>query len=110
MIRVLADELDTSLRSIERQIDQRLEPLVFGDDALEDPFVIGPRERDLDIVLWMHAEQQHGGGEDHLIIEAHGVHGATGKLREVMAAGSGHGLGEACLVRDAAVNVLEVQA
>ena len=55
-----------------------------GQDALDHPAIERPGERHFDIVLRMHAEQQHRAGKHHLVIDAKRVHAAPRRRDEAM--------------------------
>ena len=100
------DDVETSARCIERQVEQPLEPLVFGQNAFDEPAIVCAADRHLNVILRMHAEQQHRRRKDHLIVEAHRIHSATCQFGEMVTLGSVHGLSQSDLMRDAAIDVL----
>ena len=57
--------------------------------ALGQPAVIGPRQRDFDLDLWMQAELQHRRREHHGDVDADGVHPAPGQRDVALLAGRG---------------------
>ena len=98
------------LGRIEGQVEQPLDALVLRQDALDQPAVVGAADSGLDVLLRVHAEHQHRRREHHLVVEAHGVHGAARKLGEMVALAAVDRLGQRHLVGNAAVDVLEGHA
>ena len=103
---IALDLLDAGLRRVERQIEQALEPVVLGQDALDQPFVVGAAERGLELVLRMHAEREHRGRKHDLVVEAERVHGAARQLDEAVRAAFLDRLEQALLMRHAAIEML----
>ncbi len=106
LLAVLLDLFDAGLRRVERQVDHALEAVVLGQDALDQPFVVGGAERDLELVLRMHAERQHRRRKYHVVVEAERVHGAARQLDEVVGALRLDLLQQRLLMRDAPVDML----
>jgi hypothetical protein len=86
IVGVALDFFETRFRGVERQVRQPLETRVLGQDALGCPTIVGLGERDLDVFLRMHPEQQHRGWKHDLIVDPHRIHGAAGQLGEMVAA------------------------
>ena len=63
-------------RIVERQIQHRADARLVRQHALDQPAVIGARERDLHLDLRMEPELQHRRGKDHRDVGAHRVHPA----------------------------------
>src|SRR6476659_3576355 len=82
--RVALNQFDASLRRVERKIEEPLEPRILRQDALDHPAIERICERHFDIVLRMHAEQQHRAWEDDLIVDAERVHAAPRRDDETM--------------------------
>ena len=104
------DDALARLGRVEGQVEQALDALVLRQDALDQPAVVGAADGGLDVLLRVHAEHQHRGGEHHLVVEAHGVHGAARQLGEMVALAAVDGLGQRHLMGNAAVDVLEGHA
>ena len=103
----IPDDVETSLWGIEGQVEQRLDAFVLGQNALDQPAVVGAADGGLDVVLGVHAEHQHGRREYYLVVETHRVHGAARQLSEMVALAAVNRLGQGHLVGDAPVDVLE---
>src|SRR6185503_1630802 len=92
---------------VERQVEQALDALVLRKNALDQPAIVGAADGSLDVLLRVHAEHQHRRGKHHLVVEAHGIHGAAGQLGEMVALAAVDGLQQSELMGNAAVDVLE---
>src|SRR3974390_1140234 len=103
----IPDDVETSLWGIEGQVEQRLDAIVLGQNALDQPAVVGAADGGLDVVLGVHAEHQHGRREYYLVVETHRIHGAARQLSEMVALAAVNCLGQGHLVGDAPVDVLE---
>ena len=104
------DDVLARFGRVEGKVEQPLDALVIGQDALDQPAIVSAADGGLDILLRVHAEHQHRRGEHHLVVEAHGVHSAARELGEVVALAAVDRLGQCQLVRNAAVDVLESDA
>ena len=100
------DHLHAGVRLVERQIEQRLDAVVLGEDLLDQPAVIGRADRSLDVRLLVHAEHEHRGREHHHVVDPHGVHGAADQGHLAVGRAVRHRLAQALLMRDAPVDVL----
>ena len=63
-------------RIVERQIEHRADARLAREHALDQPAVIGARERDLHLDLRMEPELEHRRGKDHRDVGAHRIHPA----------------------------------
>ena len=70
-----------------------------GSSYIDEPAVERVAERDLDLGLGMHAQEQHRRREHHHVVDAHAVHGAPGQHDLAMRAFGDDGLGLVLLMR-----------
>ena len=98
------------LRRVERQIDQRFDPVVAGQDPVDQPAVIGVAEPHLHFRLRMHAEKQHRRREHHHVVDAERIHRPARQGDVAMDVGFLDDFALAVLMRDASADRLIAQS
>ena len=107
--RLVAQLLDHALagrRIVEREIEARLDARLGRDDVVDEPAVIGARQRHLDLDARRQSQRQHRRREEAGLIDAERVHPALRQRNVAVDAGGRLFLVPAPVARDAARHLL----